>query len=592
MQLILAIEADRRQADQLAALVRRRLAVELVQATSAGDALQALGDRVPDLILTSPLLSPFDEFVLAEYLREIGSAGAHVQTLRIPVLSMAKPEGRSLFSFGRKRKPESAPDGCDPSFFVDEISVYLARATEERQAVEASSPPAFDVTAEADEPDVPLTYTPAYEPEPYASHNDTANGPDDEWRDRTPFYLPEAAPTPTGYEIIDVDSAPFGDQEGVDAKDFLGQSGAEALDVHPQEVATDSAPEKKSEQQEPVDYVDDPKPVMAASVDAGEDLSSPGSTPISADESTIEDEPSDVLAAVDNIALVADVGPPIVHKAVVADGVVTRAVTESSAVHPAPRQEPEPDHAVSTRAAAAPPPRRSAGFEAALAAIRNAWGAKRRTEPAPTSILFGATGSPETQSPAGSSRPAATEAQGLVAPSEEIVEDDEAQLESSGAESNGPIEVDLTKDVEALDDPVPIEMGNRHAGHDDIGPPDDEDVYELSAAALPDLESDLAAASPPRAVPQVLPEMEDEETPRAKARRRSAQDESRKSRKRSNKRPPAKPPKPNPRPVQDEWGMFDPARCGFAAVVQKLNEVTDEEEQKNSKTTVRLISFR
>ena len=128
MQLVLAIDADRRQADQLAGLVSRRLAVELVQATSAGEALQALGDRVPDLILTSPLLSPFDEGVLAEYLREIGTAGAHVQTLRIPVLGVAKPEGRSLFSFGRKRKADSAPDGCDPSFFVDEIAVYLARA--------------------------------------------------------------------------------------------------------------------------------------------------------------------------------------------------------------------------------------------------------------------------------------------------------------------------------------------------------------------------------------------------------------------------------------------------------------------------------
>ena len=59
---------------------------------------------MPDLILTSPLLSPFDEGVLAEYLREIGPAGAHVQTLRIPVLDVAKPTARSLFSFGRKRR--------------------------------------------------------------------------------------------------------------------------------------------------------------------------------------------------------------------------------------------------------------------------------------------------------------------------------------------------------------------------------------------------------------------------------------------------------------------------------------------------------
>ena len=161
MQLILAIHADRRQADQLAALVTKRLAVELVQATSAGEALQALAERVPDLILTSPLLSPFDEGVLAEYLREIGPAGAHVQTLRIPVLDVAKPTARSLFSFGRKRRTDSTPDGCDPKFFVDEIAVYLARATEERQAVEESLSTASFVSAEPESPDVTPTYVPA-----------------------------------------------------------------------------------------------------------------------------------------------------------------------------------------------------------------------------------------------------------------------------------------------------------------------------------------------------------------------------------------------------------------------------------------------
>ena len=114
MQLILAIDADRRQADQLAALVRGRFDAEFVQATSAGEALQVLAERVPDLIMTSPLLSPFDEGVLAEYLREIGLAGAHVQTLRIPVLGVAKPAGRGLFSFGRKRRNESAPTAAIP----------------------------------------------------------------------------------------------------------------------------------------------------------------------------------------------------------------------------------------------------------------------------------------------------------------------------------------------------------------------------------------------------------------------------------------------------------------------------------------------
>ena len=141
MQLILAIDSDPRRSEQLASLVRTRLTVDLVQATSAGEGLHALQDRIPDLILTSPLLSPFDEGVLDEYLRDLGAAGAHVQTVRIPVLS-AGPKKKALvnrlFRLGRT-KPTSAatPDGCDPNVFADEIAVYLSRATGARQSVAA-----------------------------------------------------------------------------------------------------------------------------------------------------------------------------------------------------------------------------------------------------------------------------------------------------------------------------------------------------------------------------------------------------------------------------------------------------------------------
>src|SRR5512145_862523 len=139
MQLILAIDSDPRRSEQLATLVRARLTVDLVQATSAGEGLQALKDRIPDLILTAPLLSPFDDGVLDEYLRDLGAAGAHVQTLRIPVLSAA-PKKRALvnrlFVLGRT-KPTSAaaPDGCDPKVFAEEIAVYLSRAADARQSI-------------------------------------------------------------------------------------------------------------------------------------------------------------------------------------------------------------------------------------------------------------------------------------------------------------------------------------------------------------------------------------------------------------------------------------------------------------------------
>jgi hypothetical protein len=139
MQLILAIDSDPRRSEQLASVVRARLRVDLVQATGAGEGLQALKDRVPDLILTAPLLSPFDDGVLDEYLRDLGAAGAHVQTVRIPVLSAGpkkKALATKLFSLGTKKRTSSAaPDGCDPKVFTDEIATYLSRAADARQSV-------------------------------------------------------------------------------------------------------------------------------------------------------------------------------------------------------------------------------------------------------------------------------------------------------------------------------------------------------------------------------------------------------------------------------------------------------------------------
>src|SRR5205809_1789428 len=137
MPLILAIEPDRRQANHLKAMVRGRLRAELVLADSAEPALVALGDRVPDLILTSALLSTKDEAALADRLRQLDAAAAHVQTLTIPVLDTPMPRaaaGRGgLFSLlGDRVSSPAAPDGCDPAVFAEQCAAYLERAATER----------------------------------------------------------------------------------------------------------------------------------------------------------------------------------------------------------------------------------------------------------------------------------------------------------------------------------------------------------------------------------------------------------------------------------------------------------------------------
>ena len=82
MAIVLAIEPDRRQAAHLTAIARHLVGAELVLADTTEGALDAIGNRVPDLVLVPALLSPQDDAALAAALRVIAAA-AHVRTLTI-----------------------------------------------------------------------------------------------------------------------------------------------------------------------------------------------------------------------------------------------------------------------------------------------------------------------------------------------------------------------------------------------------------------------------------------------------------------------------------------------------------------------------
>jgi len=44
-------------------------------------------------------------------------------------------------------------------------------------------------------------------------------------------------------------------------------------------------------------------------------------------------------------------------------------------------------------------------------------------------------------------------------------------------------------------------------------------------------------------------------------------------------------------PVQDEWGFFDPSKCGFAALLQKLDEITDDKQgASDAESSVRVVT--
>jgi hypothetical protein len=167
MALILAIESDRRQVNHLTAMVRGRLHAELVLADTAERALEKLGDRLPDLILTSALLSPKDEQALSDRLRSLDGVASHVQTLTLPVFAPPKGSAGSkgggvLSALLGDRKEGVSPDGCDPAVFADQCKEYLDRAAAERQARAPDEPAAIE------EPSAPVAAEPptAVPPEP------------------------------------------------------------------------------------------------------------------------------------------------------------------------------------------------------------------------------------------------------------------------------------------------------------------------------------------------------------------------------------------------------------------------------------------
>src|SRR5690349_891659 len=102
---ILAIENDRSRVEWLTNTIRERLHAQLTVAANAREASKMLARRVPDLILVPSLLSPADEAVLMDVLRNNPGA-AHVQMLTTPLFVQAEfePESRGFLERFRREK--------------------------------------------------------------------------------------------------------------------------------------------------------------------------------------------------------------------------------------------------------------------------------------------------------------------------------------------------------------------------------------------------------------------------------------------------------------------------------------------------------
>jgi hypothetical protein len=138
MPLILAIEPDRRQTSRLAILARNQLRAELLLVDTVEQALAALEECDPDLILTSPLLPSRDQYALAMKLRELAEDGLRVQTVTIPVFGAPGQRARAAQKGApavRNARARTTPaDGIDPVVFGMQLSALIDRSAAERAA--------------------------------------------------------------------------------------------------------------------------------------------------------------------------------------------------------------------------------------------------------------------------------------------------------------------------------------------------------------------------------------------------------------------------------------------------------------------------
>lgn len=142
--LVVAVEPDPDQASKVASLVRELVRAELVIGDSARVVLEALKERAPDLILTSPLLPPGDEALIADRLRQLGARAAHVQVLTIPLLAALDPSPREsgLLSVLRRKPSGTHSSSCALETFGEQVRGYLGQASIKRERQGAPDVPA------------------------------------------------------------------------------------------------------------------------------------------------------------------------------------------------------------------------------------------------------------------------------------------------------------------------------------------------------------------------------------------------------------------------------------------------------------------
>jgi len=565
MPLILAIEPDRRQASQLTAMVRGRLHAELVLADTAERALHALGDRVPDLVLTSALLSPKDDAALADRLRALDGQASYVQTLTIPVLATGSSRGGGrgagmLAALRRDKNKPSTTEGCDPAVFAEQCRDYLDRAATERAAladqaasvaakqpvrpvspspvtgsewvvVRESAPSVESAPAVASEPVEDLDSVTAYvAPRPQG---------------RAPMYVPPEyrSDTPVTATDLEPDSVPSGSSEAA-AESSSTPSGTDEPVFEPRIEPLVSvplepeAPVVEHDQQAAradrlwptdrglreffdLDNEEGPASLLAAvaALEAEEHNSFSASAYVPDNDQV--DEAGDEDAHPNQTVVMTPAGPQFIDLSSLLEPPITPTETVSTA--------PGGEHAADV-------------YEIDATLLDPAFG-ESPDDPVsePTSLLASLSdldaifkAAPEFRPAAPAPQPASPAPLENMKEWEDIVEAlrrDAERLEARPTPTSGPAPAHY---VEIQQIVTPSET---------LSPADETDTAPIDAQAE-------TVADPAESEAAVEPATTKPRRKRAKA-----------------------------VPPQDEWGFFDPDQCGFAALIEKLEEVTDKDDK-------------
>jgi hypothetical protein len=560
MPLILAIEPDPRQAAQIA-VIARRVGAELMLADTTQGALDVIGDRVPDLVLAPALLSPQDDAALAAALRVIAAA-AHVRTLTIPVLSAGPKRPRAggmLAKLRRLRAELPAPDGCDPAIFAEQISVYLKEAADERaalalaaaaddsapgpaQAVHVPDPPQAAYLLETplaayvlETPQAAYASEPPqaiYAPEPphaaYALGTPPATSSVD-----TPEASVKAEPVQAASESIAPTRSVAVPSTVFEAPSFFAEAPAAAVE----ETKVIRAELVRAEE-EPVPVADEPELSYELLEATGRDLDLSEPREDEAEEGAEEGVEEELV-----FELTLDDADVMLFDAPATPRIDAPAVTQvagppvaSNELTTANRQPPGDAKSLHDERSA-----ERATIEEFEAASADELAAPEEhvTPPARHTEHW---------------MPMSSGIERLWPPLEGVVSEFAEALELLDEADGG---MESVPNVEAAAMPL-LPIQTLSAGPPPVDAPKSEWV-ELIDSLRKDIERLRATppqpAPPPASQPVAVPS--DEAVTASKAKRRA---------------------KPS-HPVQDEWGFFDPEQCGFAALLAKLDEMTENGDE-------------